>query len=215
MANGDAFTNITIDEMDDLLRPHGMEQIRLDGVKEVVYGKLIEDGDDLYQLRVFTGIEGTESRGCGKDAIKTILVKRDGDEEHIVGSGKKVYRMDDWQKHLTKRVTTEVKDMLPRKCKSCGKHMKRVTIKARGLDFFGCSDYPNCRYTEEVDGSAGEGPKKSDKPAPEVCEDVKCPKCQKGMVKRSGRYGDFYGCSQFPACRGTRKLNEVAQTANA
>ena len=36
---------------------------------------------------------------------------------------------------------------------------------------------------------------------------VACPKCGKTMVKRYGRYGSFYGCSNFPNCRGTRSLN--------
>lgn len=31
-----------------------------------------------------------------------------------------------------------------------------------------------------------------------------CPKCGAGMVKRSGQYGDFWGCSRYPNCRGTR-----------
>ena len=30
-----------------------------------------------------------------------------------------------------------------------------------------------------------------------------CPLCGKPTVKRSGRYGEFYGCSTYPACRGT------------
>ena len=36
---------------------------------------------------------------------------------------------------------------------------------------------------------------------------VACPKCGKTMVKRYGRYGSFYGCSNFPYCRGTRSIN--------
>ena len=31
-----------------------------------------------------------------------------------------------------------------------------------------------------------------------------CPKCGSRMVLRKGRIGRFYGCSQFPYCRGTR-----------
>lgn len=38
---------------------------------------------------------------------------------------------------------------------------------------------------------------KSDNPAPA------CPKCQKPLLKRSGQYGEFWGCSGFPACRTT------------
>lgn len=36
--------------------------------------------------------------------------------------------------------------------------------------------------------------------------DVLCPLCGAEMVKRKGKYGEFYGCSNFPGCRGTRKL---------
>lgn len=32
-----------------------------------------------------------------------------------------------------------------------------------------------------------------------------CPKCGSSMVRRTGPYGAFYGCSQYPRCRGTRK----------
>ena len=31
-----------------------------------------------------------------------------------------------------------------------------------------------------------------------------CPKCGSKMVRRSGKYGSFYGCSRYPYCKGTR-----------
>ena len=36
--------------------------------------------------------------------------------------------------------------------------------------------------------------------------EILCPKCGSDMVKRNGKYGEFYGCSNFPRCRGTRKI---------
>lgn len=36
--------------------------------------------------------------------------------------------------------------------------------------------------------------------------EILCPKCGSEMIKRSGKYGEFYGCSNFPGCRGTRKI---------
>lgn len=36
--------------------------------------------------------------------------------------------------------------------------------------------------------------------------EILCPKCGAQMVKRSSIYGQFYGCSDFPRCRGTRKI---------
>lgn len=32
-----------------------------------------------------------------------------------------------------------------------------------------------------------------------------CPRCNVRMILRTGRYGQFYGCSRFPYCRGTRQ----------
>lgn len=32
-----------------------------------------------------------------------------------------------------------------------------------------------------------------------------CPKCGGGLILRKGKYGDFYGCSNYPKCRYTRK----------
>lgn len=56
------------------------------------------------------------------------------------------------------------------------------------------------------------------KAAPEPCKKaaVLCPLCQCEMEIRNGRYGEFYGCPDYPACRGTRDiLNPVVKVAPA
>ncbi len=35
--------------------------------------------------------------------------------------------------------------------------------------------------------------------------EIRCPQCGAEMVRRRGKYGEFYGCSNFPGCRGIRK----------
>lgn len=40
----------------------------------------------------------------------------------------------------------------------------------------------------------------------EIQPEILCPKCGLEMVKRNGKYGEFFGCSNFPRCRGTRKI---------
>ena len=35
---------------------------------------------------------------------------------------------------------------------------------------------------------------------------VKCPKCGSNLVKRSGKYGDFLGCSNYPDCKHTQSI---------
>lgn len=36
-----------------------------------------------------------------------------------------------------------------------------------------------------------------------------CPECGKSLLKRSGRYGEFIGCSGFPKCRFTCSVDEL------
>ncbi|MBI3856654.1 MAG: topoisomerase DNA-binding C4 zinc finger domain-containing protein [Planctomycetes bacterium] len=35
---------------------------------------------------------------------------------------------------------------------------------------------------------------------------VQCPQCSSPMVKRTGKYGEFWGCTKYPECRGTRRI---------
>lgn len=35
-------------------------------------------------------------------------------------------------------------------------------------------------------------------------ENVKCPNCDGPMISRSSKYGVFWGCAQYPKCKGTR-----------
>lgn len=39
-----------------------------------------------------------------------------------------------------------------------------------------------------------------------VQSEILCPRCGCRMVKRNGKFGEFYGCSNFPRCKGTRKF---------
>lgn len=34
----------------------------------------------------------------------------------------------------------------------------------------------------------------------------KCPACGKDTIKKLGKYGYFYGCIDFPKCKGTRSI---------
>lgn len=33
-----------------------------------------------------------------------------------------------------------------------------------------------------------------------------CPRCGKETMLRKGKHGDFYGCTGFPECKGSRNL---------
>lgn len=35
-----------------------------------------------------------------------------------------------------------------------------------------------------------------------------CPRCYGKLIKKKGRYGEFYGCSNYPECKYTMKINQ-------
>lgn len=51
--------------------------------------------------------------------------------------------------------------------------------------------------------------KKASRHSSAVTTDLKCPVCGSPMVKRKGPHSLFFGCSTYPKCRGTRRVDEV------
>jgi DNA topoisomerase I len=91
----------------------------------------------------------------------------------------------------------------PADCPECGAPMERVFSGKSKQWFASCSRWPDCSGTLplEEDGSVGEP-----EPEPEPDERVRCPECGKPMVARDGRYGTFYGCIDYPKCKGIRNV---------
>jgi DNA topoisomerase-1 len=90
-------------------------------------------------------------------------------------------------------------------CPECGAETGAKLVRKWGRYgwFLSCSRYPDCKYRRNAKQSA----EAADRPEPELT-DVPCPKCGKPMVKRSGRFGPFLGCSDYPRCRGIKNLAE-------
>ena len=98
-------------------------------------------------------------------------------------------------------------------CPRCGKPLV-LRQSSRGA-FYGCSAFPQCRYTRD----AGQ-PAQSRGAAPEGADGVEgaeevCPRCGKPLVLRQSSRGAFYGCSAFPQCRYTRDAGQPAQSRGA
>jgi len=66
--------------------------------------------------------------------------------------------------------------------------------------FIGCSrfgdDEGGCRYIRNLNGEV--------RPEPEMLDET-CPECGKQLVRKTGRYGPFVGCSGYPDCRYIKK----------
>ena len=92
-------------------------------------------------------------------------------------------------------------------CDKCGARM--IVKNGRFGKFAACPNYPTCKNTKpltppaEAEAEKKAEPVKSEKPV-EVASDMVCDKCGAPMVLRSGRFGSFYACSAYPACKFTK-----------
>lgn len=87
---------------------------------------------------------------------------------------------------LANELMPEVKtepEQIGRDCSKCGHPL--IIRYGRFGKFIGCSNFPECRYTEPWLEKIG----------------VKCPKCSGEIVQRKTRKGRlFYGCENYPEC---------------
>ncbi len=82
-------------------------------------------------------------------------------------------------------------------CPKCGGEM--VVKSGRFGEFFACRNYPECKSTRQIKRDPADG--KAIAAAPDEMTDQKCPKCDKPLLLKEGRYGRFLGCSGYPKCR--------------
>ena len=116
----------------------------------------------------------------------------------------------DWRKVLTdfydpfqrqladgeKKTDRIVREVVAGDTKSCPECERPMVVRWNKYGrFLGCSGYPECRHTEQLDGK--------EKAAPRLTGE-KCPNCGSDMVEREGRFGAFLACSNYPKCTFTR-----------
>ena len=91
---------------------------------------------------------------------------------------------------------TEETDLI---CEKCGSKM--VVKSGRYGRFAACPNYPACKNTKPLDKDGAEAEEEK-KP---VIADFKCELCGGDMVLRTGRYGSFYACVNYPKCKFTKQ----------
>ena len=89
-------------------------------------------------------------------------------------------------------------------CPKCGKPLS--SRLGRSGRFIGCTAYPECDYTRNIDGE------ETTASEPEVVADRKCPKCDSDLWVRTGKYGKFIGCSSYPKCKYIESLEQATNT---
>jgi DNA topoisomerase-1 len=121
--------------------------------------------------------------------------------------------LSDFDEKFTKDLETAGAEMpdvkrdgvpLDEKCPDCDSGL--VMRFGRYGGFIGCSTYPECKYTRNVEepGADEEGEVSEEEIPP-------CEKCGKPMVKRRSRYGAFYGCSGYPECKNILRTGPAAE----
>ncbi len=97
----------------------------------------------------------------------------------------------------------------PLTCPDCG---GESTLKTgRFGPYYGCSKYPKCSFVANLRGEAKkraaiEMPMPA-KPKP-IPTEILCDECDATMVIRTGRSGQFLGCSRYPKCKFSKPLPE-------
>jgi superfamily II helicase len=172
--------------------------------KEVIYE--IPTSSPKVNIKIYSSIElSGVSRNLGEDAIRCVLI--DSTSNKPIDKAKRTHRMSNWKERLKEKLDVlkeEVKNL--KLCKSCGSVM--VLRDGPKGQFYGCLAYPLCKTSMDLSGVTRVKSEPSSKTIEGI---VRCPDCDAPMSKRSGRRGDFYGCSNFfkTGCKGTRQVEEV------
>ncbi len=89
-------------------------------------------------------------------------------------------------------------------CELCG--AKMIIKNGRFGKFAACPNYPECKNTKPIgrDGKVVEPKQKEEAKK----AGFKCELCGAEMVIRSGRYGNFYACENYPTCKNTKRITK-------
>lgn len=87
-------------------------------------------------------------------------------------------------------------------CDKCGATM--IVKNGRFGKFAACPNYPTCKNTKPLNAPKAESEGVTQGEKKVVVADFKCEKCGGDMVLRTGRYGSFYACANYPTCAFTK-----------
>ena len=89
-------------------------------------------------------------------------------------------------------------------CEKCGSRM--VVKMGRYGKFAACPNYPKCRNTKPLESQEKVEEEQAEKPQKKLeVADFKCEKCGGDMVLRTGKFGSFYACINYPKCKFTKQ----------
>jgi DNA topoisomerase-1 len=98
-------------------------------------------------------------------------------------------------------------EKLDENCPECGKQLL-IRLGKYGK-FIACSGYPECKYMRKLSTGGADGDEVV-KIEPEIIEGRTCPKDDGVLVIRTGRYGKFISCKNYPKCKFIENLDQPA-----
>jgi len=93
------------------------------------------------------------------------------------------------------------------KCELCGSDMV-IKISRKGR-FLGCSNYPTCTNAKSLSAVKDANSNNEEKKEPTIAEGLLCDKCGSQMHIRNSKFGQFYGCSKYPECKGIKQMQST------
>ncbi len=91
-------------------------------------------------------------------------------------------------------------------CPQCQNEL-RIKVGRNG-HFLACSGYPECTYSRDYTRDEKGNIHPVELEADEITDRV-CEKCGQPMVIKPGRFGKFYACTGYPACKNTYSVNSI------
>ncbi|MBT8338999.1 MAG: type I DNA topoisomerase [Desulfatitalea sp.] len=90
-------------------------------------------------------------------------------------------------------------------CPQCNRNKLHIKVGRNG-HFLACSGYPECTYSRDYVRDE-RGRIQPVEPNHDAATDKVCPKCNRPMVIKRGKYGEFIACSGYPECSHTESIN--------
>lgn len=195
-----SFVVIKKDEFESFL-PEGFSVVDNPASKEIIYDTPTKNPNIKIRIYSSVDIRTNDTRDIGKDAIRCVLVDKYGKP---IDKSKRTHRMSNWRERLQIKLELlyeEVDSVVL--CKTCDSQM--ILRNGTNGQFYGCNRYPLCTTTKNSNGRYQEKLQNTSKSE----KFVECPFCGAQMIRRNGRHGEFYGCSKYPNCKGTRQTRDV------
>lgn len=154
------YTDISKAEFEHFLDSLHEEVGRFVEIETGDFERVYELKDDLtdngLSLRIYSTIDKRteDNRDKGTDAIRTVIVSRTEDGDDIVVGGRtKTLRIETWEKNLKKKIVDiyrETQDYIePCPEDYCSGYL--VEREGKYGEFLGCTKYPSCDHTEQID----------------------------------------------------------------